>query len=269
MRRWCARRSPASPTTSLPSRRLFKPLGIEHWWFQYYEGGEKYRPASVAWPGHARPRPGPHRLLHVAATAAGAIGRSFRNGSSRRRPRPTHDVKTPEMRWKLNPQVFSHGWELPAHCTGDRRPQRRGHPGRRPGQARLRRPVHRVCAQSRPGRHPPDRRQRRMGLRGIPAPGVPGGGRQLSAARRTRQCGVPEIAIHLRQGIFASAEAPARSMSDRICDERATKAEAKRPAARRVAPHLGSGFVAPRSQVHADMLPRRAAPEPKCGATNV
>jgi hypothetical protein len=27
---------------------------------------------------------------------------------------PTHDVRTPEMRWKLNPQVFSHGWELPA-----------------------------------------------------------------------------------------------------------------------------------------------------------
>jgi CubicO group peptidase (beta-lactamase class C family) len=27
---------------------------------------------------------------------------------------PTHSVTTPEMRWKLNPQVFSHGWELPA-----------------------------------------------------------------------------------------------------------------------------------------------------------
>ncbi|MDA1272927.1 MAG: hypothetical protein O2960_02590 [Verrucomicrobia bacterium] len=27
---------------------------------------------------------------------------------------PTHDVRTPEMRWRLNPQVFSHGWELPA-----------------------------------------------------------------------------------------------------------------------------------------------------------
>ena len=21
---------------------LFKPLGIEHWWFQYYDGGERY-----------------------------------------------------------------------------------------------------------------------------------------------------------------------------------------------------------------------------------
>jgi len=23
-------------------------------------------------------------------------------------------VKTPEMRWQLNPQVFTHGWQLPA-----------------------------------------------------------------------------------------------------------------------------------------------------------
>jgi len=27
---------------------------------------------------------------------------------------PTSDVKAPELRWKLNPQVFTHGWELPA-----------------------------------------------------------------------------------------------------------------------------------------------------------
>ena len=32
---------------------------------------------------------------------------------------PTHDVKTPEMRWKLNPQIFSHGWELPARHSGE------------------------------------------------------------------------------------------------------------------------------------------------------
>jgi CubicO group peptidase (beta-lactamase class C family) len=32
---------------------------------------------------------------------------------------PTHEVNSPEMRWKLNPQVFSHGWELPARLTGE------------------------------------------------------------------------------------------------------------------------------------------------------
>ena len=28
-------------------------------------------------------------------------------------------MKTPELRWKLNPQIFSHGWELPARLTGE------------------------------------------------------------------------------------------------------------------------------------------------------
>jgi hypothetical protein len=31
---------------------------------------------------------------------------------------PTHDVTTPEMRFKIPAQTFSHGWELPARLTG-------------------------------------------------------------------------------------------------------------------------------------------------------
>ena len=27
---------------------------------------------------------------------------------------PMHEVKSPEMHWKLNPEAFSHGWETPA-----------------------------------------------------------------------------------------------------------------------------------------------------------
>jgi CubicO group peptidase (beta-lactamase class C family) len=27
---------------------------------------------------------------------------------------PTHDVQTPEQRWKFSPQIFTSGWELPA-----------------------------------------------------------------------------------------------------------------------------------------------------------
>jgi CubicO group peptidase (beta-lactamase class C family) len=92
---------------------LFKPLGIEHWWFQYYDGG----PDIGRHPSHGLGLSArdlariAYCMLHdgqwkdqqvipqwfVAQTAA-----------------PTHDVKTPELRWKLNPQVFSHGWELPA-----------------------------------------------------------------------------------------------------------------------------------------------------------
>jgi hypothetical protein len=32
---------------------------------------------------------------------------------------PTHDVHGPEMRFKVNAQTFSHGWELPARLTGE------------------------------------------------------------------------------------------------------------------------------------------------------
>src|SRR5205085_1068569 len=55
-----------------------------------------------------------------------------------------------------------------------------------------------------------------------------------------------------------------------ICEERATKSGRKRPAALRVAPNLACGFVARRSQPHCrGMLPPRASPQAKLGATNV
>lgn len=92
---------------------LFKPIGIEHWWFQYYDGGSnigRHPSHGLGMPARDLARIA-YCMLHdgrwqdqqiiprwfVAETAA-----------------PTHDVKTPELRWNLNPQVFSHGWELPA-----------------------------------------------------------------------------------------------------------------------------------------------------------
>ena len=97
---------------------LFQPLGIGHWWFQYYEGGEKTgrHPshglglpardlARIAWCMLRGGRWGEQQVIppwFVAETAA-----------------PTHPVTTPELRWKLNPQVFSHGWELPARLRGE------------------------------------------------------------------------------------------------------------------------------------------------------
>src|ERR1700720_1542892 len=82
--------------------------------------------------------------------------------------------------------------------------------------------------------------------------------RQTRLSARSNWYCDKEISIPARQWIFDSAEARATSIPRRVCKERATKAEAKRQAARRVAPGLGSGVVAPRSQVAADMLPRRA-----------
>lgn len=92
---------------------LFRPLGIEHWWFQFYDGG----PATGRHPSHGLGMPA-RDLARIAYCL-------LQDGRWRDRqviPRwfvqetaaPTHQVTTPELRWKLNPQVFSHGWELPA-----------------------------------------------------------------------------------------------------------------------------------------------------------
>ena len=97
---------------------LFKPIGIEHWSFQFYDGGEKYG----RHPSHGMGMP-----ARDLARIAYCMLRAGRWKDQQMIPKwfvdetaaPTHDVKTPEMRWKLNPQIFSHGWELPARLTGE------------------------------------------------------------------------------------------------------------------------------------------------------
>jgi CubicO group peptidase (beta-lactamase class C family) len=92
---------------------LFQPLGIESWWFQYYDGGDNIG----RHPSHG---------LGMPARDLARIAYCMRHDGQWRGQQvipkwfvsetatPTHHVTTPEMRWKLNPQVFSHGWELPA-----------------------------------------------------------------------------------------------------------------------------------------------------------
>src|SRR6266851_3650284 len=82
--------------------------------------------------------------------------------------------------------------------------------------------------------------------------------------------------MNLNTMTFAARDFSARrGVSDEhipkwICEERATKSGRKRTAARRVAPNLAWGFVARRSQPHwQGMLPPRASPQAKLGATNV
>ncbi len=103
---------------------LFKPLGIEHWWFQYFDGGEKIG----RHPTHGLGMP-----ARDLARIAYCMLREGRWGDRQVIPKwfvdqtaaPTHNVTSPEMRWKFNPQTFSLGWELPARMTG---------PGDRNGQ---------------------------------------------------------------------------------------------------------------------------------------
>jgi CubicO group peptidase (beta-lactamase class C family) len=97
---------------------LFKPLGIEHWSFQYFDGG----PEVGRHPSHGLGMP-----ARDLARVAYCMLRGGRWGDAQVVPRwfvdetasPTHDVRTPEMRWKLDPRVFSHGWELPALHSGE------------------------------------------------------------------------------------------------------------------------------------------------------
>ncbi len=92
---------------------LFEPLGIEHWTFKYFDGPEKYgRHAThgIGMPARDLARIG-YCMLHGGKWQdKQVIPQWFVEQTGA----PTHDVKSPEMRWKLNPEVFSHGWELPA-----------------------------------------------------------------------------------------------------------------------------------------------------------
>jgi CubicO group peptidase (beta-lactamase class C family) len=97
---------------------LFKPIGIEHWWFQFYDGGEKHgrHPShGMGMPARDLARIGYCMLRGGRWNERQVIPKWFVDETAA----PTHDVKTPELRWKLNPQIFSHGWELPGRLTGE------------------------------------------------------------------------------------------------------------------------------------------------------
>jgi CubicO group peptidase (beta-lactamase class C family) len=101
------------PYDQFAIQALFKPLDIEHWWFQYFEGGEK----CGRHPSHALGMPARDLARIAYCMLQGGrwkdqqvIPKWFVDQTAA----PTHDVKTPELSWKLNPQIFSHGWELPA-----------------------------------------------------------------------------------------------------------------------------------------------------------
>ncbi|HWH67826.1 MAG TPA: serine hydrolase, partial [Candidatus Sulfotelmatobacter sp.] len=105
------------PYDQFTREALFRPLGIEHGWFQYYDGGEKIG----RHPSHGLGLP-----ARDLARIAYCMARGGRWGEQQVIPKwfveetaaPTQKVTTPELRWKLNPQVFSHGWELPARHSG-------------------------------------------------------------------------------------------------------------------------------------------------------
>jgi CubicO group peptidase (beta-lactamase class C family) len=112
-----------TPYDQFAIEALFKPIGVEHWSFQYYDGSKKIgrhpshglgMPArDLARIAYCMLREG--RWTSGAGPAQQIIPKWFVDETAA----PTHDVRTPEMRWKLNPQIFSHGWELPSRLTGE------------------------------------------------------------------------------------------------------------------------------------------------------
>ncbi len=106
------------PYDQFAIKNLFEPIGCEHWWFQYYDGGEKYG----RHPSHGMGMP-----ARDLARIAYCMLRGGRWEHKQIIPRwfveetaaPTHTVRGLEMRFQVNAQKFSHGWELPARLTGE------------------------------------------------------------------------------------------------------------------------------------------------------
>jgi CubicO group peptidase (beta-lactamase class C family) len=97
---------------------LFQPIGCEHWQFQYYDGGEKYgrHPShGLGMPARDLARIAYCMLLNGRWQDKQIIPEWFVKETAA----PTHNVTTPEMRFKKHAQTFSHGWELPALSNGE------------------------------------------------------------------------------------------------------------------------------------------------------
>jgi CubicO group peptidase (beta-lactamase class C family) len=98
---------------------LFRPIGCEHWWFQQFDGGgSKYGKH----PSHAMGMPA-RDLARIAYCMLNdgrwndqqVIPKWFVDETAQ----PTHSVKGNELRFKINAESFSHGWELPSRLTGE------------------------------------------------------------------------------------------------------------------------------------------------------
>lgn len=108
---------------------LFKPIGCEHWWFQYYDGGSdigRHPSHGMGMPARDLARIGHCMLRNGKWNEEQVIPKWFVEQTSQ----PTHDVKTLELRFRIPAQTFSHGWELPARLTGEGgTPSGKGIPG--------------------------------------------------------------------------------------------------------------------------------------------
>ncbi|HWB06370.1 MAG TPA: serine hydrolase [Verrucomicrobiales bacterium] len=107
------------PYDTFAIEALFKPLGIEHWTFTTFDGDAKHgRHAShsMGMPARDLARVGYCMLRGGRWGENQVIPKWFVDETAA----PTHTVTGPEMRFRINAQSFSHGWELPARLDGEK-----------------------------------------------------------------------------------------------------------------------------------------------------
>jgi CubicO group peptidase (beta-lactamase class C family) len=107
-----------TPYDEFAVEKLFKPIGCEHWWFQRFEGGEKYG----SHPSHGLGMPARDLARIAYCLLRGgrwAVRQVVPEWFVRETAAATHKVTTPEMRFKLDARTFSHGWQRPAVGTAD------------------------------------------------------------------------------------------------------------------------------------------------------
>lgn len=97
---------------------LFKPIGVEHWWFQHFKGGGK--------DGDTRYGTHPSHAIGMPARDLARVAYCMLRGGKWKDKQivpkwfvdetaaPTHNVKEPELRFNRAAESFSHAWELPA-----------------------------------------------------------------------------------------------------------------------------------------------------------
>jgi CubicO group peptidase (beta-lactamase class C family) len=97
---------------------LFKPVGCEHWWFQYYDGAAPIgRHASH---GMGMPARDLARIAYCMLRGGRWCDQQVvPEWFVKETAQPTHGVVSPELRWGFNADIYSHGWELPARLTGE------------------------------------------------------------------------------------------------------------------------------------------------------
>lgn len=105
------------PYEQFAMENLFRPLGLEHWSFEYFNGGPKIgRHASHGLGMSARDMA---RIAYCMANRGQWQGKQIiPRWFVEETARASHNVTGSELRFKINAQAFSHGWELPAMHDG-------------------------------------------------------------------------------------------------------------------------------------------------------